>query len=173
MSNMVATGQEMVREKNSSRSGESPGISLQVRENFSLWKKSRNSEVLSQSTFCTFYGHESCYIVHEIEEQADVGFSRKFDPFWTLCYETINSCTLHVSCWKHKLILKWLQGIRPWEMLWVLYQDWFVPLLIQWVKEILHLGKRQGKSGISETSGCSNPVKFPLWSTLLLCMVFS
>ena len=45
MSNMVATGQEMVREKNSSRSGESQGISLQVRENFSLWKKSRNSEV--------------------------------------------------------------------------------------------------------------------------------
>ena len=74
---MVATGQEMVREKNSSRSGKSQGISLQVRENFSLWKKSGKSEVLSQSTFCTFYGHESCYIVHEIEEQADVGFSRK------------------------------------------------------------------------------------------------
>ena len=36
MSNMVATGQEMVREKISSRSGESSGISLQVRENFSL-----------------------------------------------------------------------------------------------------------------------------------------
>ena len=33
---------------------------------------------------------------------------KKIDPFCTLCYETINSCTLHVSCWKHKLILKWL-----------------------------------------------------------------
>ena len=137
---MAATGQEMVREKNSSRSGKSQGISLQVRENFSLWKKSGKSEVLSQSTFCTIYGHESFYIVHEIEEQTDVGFSRKFDPFWTLCYETINSCTLHVSCWKHKFY-------RLWEMLWVLYQDWFVPLLIQWVKELLYLGKRQGKSG--------------------------
>jgi len=30
---MVATGQEMGREKNSSRSGKSEGISLQVREN--------------------------------------------------------------------------------------------------------------------------------------------
>ena len=93
---MVATGQEMVREKNSSRSGESPGISLQVRENFSLWSKSRNSEVLSQSTFCTFYGHESCYIVHEIEEQADVGFSRKSILF--ALYVTKQSIHVHCMC---------------------------------------------------------------------------
>ena len=48
------------------------------------------------------------------------------------------------------------------------HQDKFVQLLIQFVREILQLsGKSQG---IPETSGCSNHVKVPLWSTLLLCM---
>ena len=58
---MVATGQEIVREKrNSSRSGKSQGISLWVRENLHLWKKSGESEILrvliyllpSQWCFC-------------------------------------------------------------------------------------------------------------------------
>jgi len=43
---MVATGQEIVREKNSSRSEKSQGISLRVRENLSLGKKSGKSEIL-------------------------------------------------------------------------------------------------------------------------------
>ena len=48
------------------------------------------------------------------------------------------------------------------------YQDYFVELLIQLVREILQLlGKSQGNP---ETSGCSNHIKFPLWSTLLFCM---
>ena len=42
---MVATGEEMEREKNSSRSGKSQGISL-VRKNLYLWNKSGENEVL-------------------------------------------------------------------------------------------------------------------------------
>ena len=58
---MVATGQEIVRgKKHSSRSGKSQGISLWVRENLHLWKKSGKSEILrvliyllpSQRCFC-------------------------------------------------------------------------------------------------------------------------
>ena len=44
-SRMVTIGQEMVRENYSSRSGKSQRISLWVRENLSLWKKSRKSEI--------------------------------------------------------------------------------------------------------------------------------
>ena len=87
---MAATGQEMVREKNSSRAGKSKGISLQVRENRSLWKKSGRNYILRVhiiffSLFLNcclhlkisfmFYRHESyCIgriyniIVHEIEQ---------------------------------------------------------------------------------------------------------
>ena len=47
---MVATGQEMVREikcfQGQARSGNSQGMSLRVRENLSLWKKSGKSEIL-------------------------------------------------------------------------------------------------------------------------------
>ena len=49
-----------------------------------------------KSTFCTFYGHESCYIVHEIEEQADVGFSRKSILF--ALYVTKLSIHVHCMC---------------------------------------------------------------------------
>ena len=45
-SRMVTIGQEMVRENYSSRSGKSQRISLWVRKNLSLWKKSRLSEIL-------------------------------------------------------------------------------------------------------------------------------
>ena len=64
MSNMVATGQEMVREKISSRSGESQGISLQVRGN---------------------YMDMNHPIGHEIEQQTDGGFSRKSILFACYC----------------------------------------------------------------------------------------
>ena len=43
---MVATGEEMEREKNFSRSGKSRGISLLVRKNLYLWNKSGENEVL-------------------------------------------------------------------------------------------------------------------------------
>ena len=54
---MVATGQEIVREKKSSRSEKSQEISLRVRENLSLGKKSGKSEILrvhNYSFSCTF-----------------------------------------------------------------------------------------------------------------------
>ena len=57
---MVATGQEIVREKKSSRSEKSQEISLRVRENLSLGKKSGKSEILRvhnysiSSTFVVF-----------------------------------------------------------------------------------------------------------------------
>ena len=52
---MVATGQEMIREnKISSRSRKSQGISLRVRENLSLWKKSGKSEILKLRSVGTF-----------------------------------------------------------------------------------------------------------------------
>ena len=57
---MVATGQEIVREKKSSRSEKSREISLRVRENLSLGKKSGKSEILRvhnysfSSTFVVF-----------------------------------------------------------------------------------------------------------------------
>ena len=51
LSRMVIIGQEMVRENYSSRSGKSQRISLWVRENLSLWKKSRLSEILRVHIF--------------------------------------------------------------------------------------------------------------------------
>ena len=50
-SRMVIIAQEMVRENYSSRSGKSQRISLWVRENLSLWKKSRLSEILRVHIF--------------------------------------------------------------------------------------------------------------------------
>ena len=57
---MVATGQEIVREKIFFKVRESQGISLRVRENLSLGKKSGKSEILRvhnysfSSTFVVF-----------------------------------------------------------------------------------------------------------------------
>ena len=57
---MVATGQEIVREKKFFEVRESQGISLRVRENLSLRKKSGKSEILRvhnysfSSTFVVF-----------------------------------------------------------------------------------------------------------------------
>ena len=57
---MVATGQEIVREKKFFEVRESQGISLRVRENLSLGKKSGKSEILRvhnysfSSTFVVF-----------------------------------------------------------------------------------------------------------------------
>ena len=64
MSNMVTTGQEMVREKISSRSGESQGISLQVSGNFM---------------------NMNHHIGHEIDQQTDGGFSKKLILFAQYC----------------------------------------------------------------------------------------
>ena len=47
----------------------------------------------------------------------------------------------------------------------------FCKLLIQLVREIFQFsGKIQKTEKIPETPGCSNHVKVPLWSTLLLCI---
>ena len=47
----------------------------------------------------------------------------------------------------------------------------FCKLLIQLVREIFQFsGKIQKSEKIPETPGCSNHVKVPLWSTLLLCI---
>ena len=61
---MVATGQEMVREKISSRSGKSQGILLQVSGNFM---------------------NMNHHIGHEIEQQTDGGFSKKSILFAPYC----------------------------------------------------------------------------------------
>ena len=108
---MVATGQEMVKEKKiTSRSGKSQEISLQVREKFNIWKKSGKSEILRlliysfPSTFtvfeylklfCTF---ESCVYWWSIGHI--VCFSRT-SIFYALCRQTVNSCTDRgfVSSW--------------------------------------------------------------------------
>ena len=59
-SRMVTIGQEMVRENYSSRSGKSQRISLWVRENLSLWKKSRLSEILRVHIFfLSIHGHST------------------------------------------------------------------------------------------------------------------
>ena len=57
---MVATGEKMVMQgKNSSRSGKIQEISLRVKENFSLWKKSGKSEILGAH----IYSFPSTFIV--------------------------------------------------------------------------------------------------------------
>ena len=122
-------------EKISSWSGKSQGILLQVRENLSLGKMSGKREILRVHIysfpptfivlwhlkfFCTFHGHESCCvnknIVHEIEWQANVGFSRKSILFCTYCQGPIN---INVQCtWLAGSIKKWL-----WGEVWVHFQD--------------------------------------------------
>ena len=65
MSNMVATGQEMFREKNF----------FKVREKSGNFTSSQGK----------FYGHIIHHIVHEIEQQADSGFSKKSILFARFC----------------------------------------------------------------------------------------
>ena len=62
---MVATGQEIVRgNKISSRSGKSHWISLGVRENLSLWKKSEKSEILMVHSY-NFTNMNYCVVLVE------------------------------------------------------------------------------------------------------------
>ena len=85
--------------KNSSRSGKSQGISLWVRENLHLWKKSGKSEILrvliyllpSQWCFC-MVKNASCQC--QGERQADVRFPRKSILF--PCY--VKELSIHVHC---------------------------------------------------------------------------
>ena len=81
-------GRKWSGEKISLRSGKSQGISLQVRGSFMVMDH---------------------HIGHEFEQQTDGGFSILFKHY---CWGAINSCTLHVSRWKHKLIDGWRVGIR-------------------------------------------------------------
>ena len=112
-------------EKSSSRSGRNPRISLWVRENWSVWKKSGKSEILrvqllillcwDPSVFfyfltlkilCTFYRRESCIIrilFMKLNEKLMLDFKEN-QSFWTLCKGIINSCTLHMTWWKHRWI---------------------------------------------------------------------
>ena len=150
---MVATGQEIVREKkNSSRSGKSQGISLWVRENLHLWKKSGKSEILSRILF------------HLIERQGDVRFPRKSIVF--PCY--VKELSIHVHCvCLAESINKWVErmtvrgGWRPLsglicEIVNSVGQGNFTFVREKLVREILHLsGKSQG---ISNTYGCGNHV---------------
>ena len=85
--------------KNFSRSGKSQGISLWVRENLHLWKKSGKSEILrvliyllpSQWCFC-MVKNASCQC--QGERQADVRFPRKSILF--PCY--VKELSIHVHC---------------------------------------------------------------------------
>ena len=108
-------------EKSSSRSGRNPRISLWVRENWSVWKKSGKSEILrvqllilfcwDPSVFfyfltlkilCTFYRRESCIIrilFMKLNEKLMLDFKEN-QSFWTLCKGIINSCTLHMTWWR-------------------------------------------------------------------------
>ena len=78
MSNMVTTGQEMVRgKKTSSRSGESQGISLQVSGNFM---------------------NMNHHIGHEIEQQTDGGFSKKSILFARYCLGATLYQFMYTAC---------------------------------------------------------------------------
>ena len=108
---MVATGQEIVREKNSSRSGKSQGKFTSLKKVREKWNfKSTN----------LFQGHDTCWIsrilFHLIERQADVKFPRKSILF--PCY--VKELSIHVNrvCLAES-ITKWVKrmavrgGWRP------------------------------------------------------------
>ena len=63
---MVATGEEMKREKNSSRSGKSQGISLLVRKNLYLWNKSGENEILRVHAYQFFSLCFSCFLTFKV-----------------------------------------------------------------------------------------------------------
>ena len=151
MSNVVATGQEMVRDQNF----------------FKVRGKSGNFT----SSQGTFYGHESSHWSWNWRTSWWWVF-KKVDPFWALLLRSYQFMytALHVSGWKHKLI-NGCRGSgceRSVESITNYQNSKFVQSLIQWVREVLQLsGKSQGNP---ETSGCTNLVKVPLWSILLFCM---
>ena len=72
---------------------EKSGNFTSSQENFKSLKDVREQWSF-KSAFCTFYRHESCYIVHEIEEQADVGFSRRLILFALY----VKKLPVHVHC---------------------------------------------------------------------------
>ena len=71
---MVTISQEMVRENYSSRSGKSQRISLWVRENLSLWKKSRKIEILRVHIYFinSWTHHVTCWKHKSIVERIAV-----------------------------------------------------------------------------------------------------
>ena len=73
-SRMVTIGQEMVRENYSSRSGKSQRISLWVRKNLSLWKKSRKIEILRVHIYFinSWTHHVTCWKHKSIVERIAV-----------------------------------------------------------------------------------------------------
>ena len=75
------------------------------------WKEVRGSEFLRVHLY-TFYGHDRVLLVqfvHEIEQQADVGFQKKSIIFARYVEELL----IHVYCiWLAESINKWLEGIR-------------------------------------------------------------
>ena len=113
---MVTTGQEMVRGKKKFQGqGKVEEISVWVRENLNVWKKSRENEILRvhiysfPSTlivflylkfFSTFYGHESCCSVVHCGLLLLLIYYSKLNN--KLYQGTINSYSLYVTCWKYK-----------------------------------------------------------------------
>ena len=87
---MVTISQEMVRENYSSRSGKSQRISLWVRENLSLWKKSRKIEILRVHIYFinSWTHHVTCWKHKSIVERIAVrgggrgGLSPSKTNFW-------------------------------------------------------------------------------------------
>ena len=71
---IVTISQEMVRENYSSRSGKSQRISLWVRENLSLWKKSRKIEILRVHIYFinSWTHHVTCWKHKSIVERIAV-----------------------------------------------------------------------------------------------------
>ena len=96
----------------------SQGISLRVRKNLRLGKKLGKRELLRiliysllqlfSDTFDNSLhvsGHKSCCIGRILSMRLNASWCwvfEKVNPFCTYCQGTINSCTLNVTCWKHK-----------------------------------------------------------------------
>ena len=94
---MVATGQDMNDQGKNILQGQGKLRKFYFESGkIKVFERSQENEKF-QEYICTFYGHESCWLgtillitACEIEQQADIGFSRKSILF------------LHVICWKHK-----------------------------------------------------------------------
>ena len=116
--------------------------------------------------FCTFNGHESCCIGMNIGHQriwmtSSFWVFKKINPF-CMSHVNIKELSIRVHCtWLAESMNKRVKRML-WGESWVHCQDLFVKLLIQLVREILHLpGKRQV---ISETSGFGNHA-YPLYTS--------
>ena len=145
-------GRKCSGKKNSSRSGKSQGISLQVGK---------------------FYGHIIIILFMKLNSKLIVGFqkSRSFLHVIVKELHCINSCTLHVSCWKHKLINGWRgSGCEGSTEHWVHYElSGLICAIVNSVDQgNFTVFRKNSEEKIPETPGCSNHVKVPLWSTLLL-----